>query len=598
MSPAALTVNWVYDLFRIGQAVASAEDSAAARQQTLAHLVTGFAASSGCLTLAEDGGPPGRQLRIVAGIGLPEHVIGTTCAFGDRILGWVAERGEALLLNGDVSKDGRFKNLRARRESGIPVVALCWPLKVENRVIGTLSLNRAQGEPSFTEDDLRRGGPIVNLVAIVVENALLQAEQRRRIAELSALHNVLAIASDAVISTDGRHRITLFNRGAEQVFGHRAAEVIGLPLDMLLPARYADIHREHVQRFGQATEESLMMNRRREIVGLRRDGSEFPAEASISKLNTPDGVVYNVILRDVSERKRAEQELRTSHEELKRAYQNLEEAQSQLLQSEKLAAIGQLAAGVAHEINNPVGYVNSNLGTLQGYVNNLFQILAAYERAEPALAANPALRGELESLRQRLDLAFLREDALNLLKESQEGLNRVRKIVQDLKEFSHVDRAEWQLADLHFGLDSTLNIVWNELKYKAEVVKDYGALPPVECIPSQLNQVFMNLLVNAAQAIESRGTITLRTGTEGGGVAIRIEDTGKGMSPDVQKRIFEPFFTTKAVGKGTGLGLSLSYGIVKRHHGRIAVQSEPGKGTVFTVWLPVSQPKETARNAA
>jgi signal transduction histidine kinase len=167
----------------------------------------------------------------------------------------------------------------------------------------------------------------------------------------------------------------------------------------------------------------------------------------------------------------------------------------------------------------------------------------------------------------------------------------VKKIVQDLRDFSRIDSTEWNEADLNAGLESTLNVVRNELKYKAEVVKNMGELPPVRCHLGQINQVFMNLLVNAAQAIEERGTITLASGADGPWVWVSVEDTGKGMAPEVLKRIFEPFFTTKPVGKGTGLGLSLAYDIVKNHGGRIEVQSEPGRGTRFQVWLPVAGPE-------
>ena len=174
------------------------------------------------------------------------------------------------------------------------------------------------------------------------------------------------------------------------------------------------------------------------------------------------------------------------------------------------------------------------------------------------------------------------------MKESRDGITRVKKIVQDLKDFSHVDaQDEWQWADLHKGLDSTLNIVWNEIKYHAEVIKEYGEIPEVECFPSQLNQVFMNLLVNAAHAITDKGIITIRTGRQGEEVFIRIADTGKGIPEENLKRVFDPFFTTKPVGKGTGLGLSLSYGIMQKHNGRIEVQSEVGKGATFTLWLPI-----------
>jgi signal transduction histidine kinase len=273
--------------------------------------------------------------------------------------------------------------------------------------------------------------------------------------------------------------------------------------------------------------------------------------------------------------------------ELSTLNQKLEEAQSQLLQSEKMASIGQLAAGVAHEINNPVGYIASNLGSLRGYLEELLGILALHEDGLAQMSPDSPLRRKIDQARRRVDVDFLRSDVQALVSESLEGVSRVKKIVQDLKEFAHVDRTEWQEADLHQALDSTLNIVWNELKYKAEVVKEYGALPLVECIPCQINQVFMNLLVNAAQAIESRGVITLRSSREGECVWVEVADTGKGMPPDVQRRIFEPFFTTKPVGKGTGLGLSLAYGIIKKHDGEITVTSTVGKGTSFRVTLPL-----------
>jgi signal transduction histidine kinase len=261
--------------------------------------------------------------------------------------------------------------------------------------------------------------------------------------------------------------------------------------------------------------------------------------------------------------------------------------ESQLVQSEKLASIGQLAAGVAHEINNPIGYICSNFSTLDSYLSNLFEILAAYEAGEPDMPAAPA--GRLARLRERIGLSFLKEDVPSLMQESKEGIARVRQIVQDLKDFSRVDSAqEWQLADLHHGIDSTLNIVASEVRYRADVVREYGRLPEIECLPSQINQVVMNLVVNAAHAMgRERGLITLRTGADGDRVWFEVADNGSGIAPEVLPRIFDPFFTTKPVGQGTGLGLSLSYGIVQKHHGRIDVQSAPGRGTTFRVVLPV-----------
>ncbi|MEN6585538.1 MAG: bacteriohemerythrin [Sulfuricella sp.] len=267
--------------------------------------------------------------------------------------------------------------------------------------------------------------------------------------------------------------------------------------------------------------------------------------------------------------------------------EKLENAHTQLLQSEKMASIGQLAAGVAHEINNPVGFVNSNLGTLEKYMADLFTMIAAYEQAEKKVGGQ--LCPEVAQVKKTVDLSYLKEDIPNLVKESREGLTRVKQIIQDLKDFSHVDESTWQLADVEKGMDSTLNVVTNEIKYKAEVVKEYGGLPEVECMPSQINQVFMNLLVNAAQAIEEQGVITIRSGRSGDEVWMEVADTGKGIAPELINRIFDPFFTTKPVGKGTGLGLSLSYGIVQKHGGRIEVKSEVGKGTAMRVWLPLRQ---------
>lgn len=303
-----------------------------------------------------------------------------------------------------------------------------------------------------------------------------------------------------------------------------------------------------------------------------------------------DNVGRVLSFRDITARKQAEEALRREKEEQRVLIKKLEEAHNQLLQSEKMASIGQLAAGVAHEINNPIGFVNSNLGRLGQYVENMIGVTEAYERVESGLT-NPSLLEEVRTLKQKADWEYLKQDVRDLLKESSEGVVRVKKIVQDLKDFSHVDQPEWLYADLHKCLDSTLNIVNSEIKYNAEVIKEYGPIPLVECMASQLNQVFMNMLINASHAIGegSHGKITIRTGTENDMVWVEFTDTGKGIAPENMKRIFDPFFTTKPIGKGTGLGLSLSFGIVEKHHGRIGVESKFGSGTTFRIGLPVKQ---------
>ena len=282
--------------------------------------------------------------------------------------------------------------------------------------------------------------------------------------------------------------------------------------------------------------------------------------------------------------------LRSNQSEQDQLLRKLETANSQLLQSEKLAAIGQLAAGVAHEINNPIGFVFSNLKTLSVYVRDLLKMIDAVEDVVEL--------DELRQLKRQLDYDYIRGDVEALIHESEDGIDRVKRIISALKDFSHIEEEEFRYADLHRGLDTTLNVVNNELKYKAEVIKEYGDLPQVECILPQINQVVMNLLVNAAHAIEGFGRILIRTGCEQGEVWVEVEDSGKGIEPRLINRIYEPFFTTKPVGKGTGLGLALSYSIVQKHNGRIDVRSEVGVGTCFRVYLPIKQPVESQEVSA
>lgn len=264
----------------------------------------------------------------------------------------------------------------------------------------------------------------------------------------------------------------------------------------------------------------------------------------------------------------------------------LQDAQDQLIQSEKLASVGQLAAGVAHEINNPIGFVNANMGTLSEYIETLFQAITRYEKLVHQMPATPQLLKEIQAIQSDAELIFLKEDVHSLLEESLDGLRRVKEIVQSLKDFSRVGETVWAEADIHQGIDSTLNIVKNELKNKASIVKKYARIPALRCNLSQLNQVFLNILVNAGHAIEEKGVITIETGEHEGRVWVRISDTGSGISPENKSKIFEPFFTTKPIGSGTGLGLSVSYGIIKKHQGHIEVESELGRGTSFTIYLP------------
>ncbi len=434
---------WVHDLYLLGQRAAQEGHSRRARTRLLRHIVRRFDADSGSLSEIDDSRP---ALTIIAGIDIPDHVIGSQVPLGSGILGYVAEQAEPLLLNGDLSSDPRFHACLIPREGEAPNSAMCWPLLVEGRPVGVISLNRGPDRPPFTADDLREGFNIIRFVAIAVENARLHARSARYVRELRTM--------------------------------------------------------------------------------MRRQ----------------------------------------------------EETALQLMQTDKMATIGRLSAGVAHEINNPITYIASNLVALRDYVEDLIGLI-------DGSGTGP----------RRIDPAFLCKDARALIAESEEGVRRVRNIVRDLREFSHVNEDKWAWSDIHAGLDSTLNIVSSALGKKADIVRDYGTLPPVECMMPQLNQVFMNVLVNAADAIRGRGTITIRTGpmaAAGTGeprVFVEIRDTGKGMTPLQIKRIFEPFFTTKPVGKGTGLGLPLSWRIVEKHRGRIAVDSRPGEGSTFRIEIPVAR---------
>jgi len=277
---------------------------------------------------------------------------------------------------------------------------------------------------------------------------------------------------------------------------------------------------------------------------------------------------------------------------LQKANREIKEAQSQLLQHEKMASIGQLAAGVAHEINNPIGFIYSNLSVLQDYIADLLSFFKRYRALKKAVQAGQmeailSAFGELEKVEKEIDLDFIMDDFEKIVRESLDGAERVKVIVQDLKDFSHIDQAEVKYFNINQGLESTLNIVWNEIKYKAKVIKEYGEIPEIRCYPMQLNQVFMNLLVNAAQAIEKNGLIKIKTFTKRNRIYVQITDNGCGIPKKNLHRIFDPFFTTKEVGKGTGLGLSTAYNIIKKHNGEIRVESKVGKGTRFTIELPI-----------
>lgn len=283
--------------------------------------------------------------------------------------------------------------------------------------------------------------------------------------------------------------------------------------------------------------------------------------------------------------------------QLQTRLEELEQTRLQLVQSEKLASIGQLAAGVAHEINNPVGFISSNLNTLNEYVSDIQKAVEAYRgfvdictKSEGKLGE---LAGEAKSVEENIGLDFVMEDIGTLLNDALEGTQRVRKIVGDLSEFSHVNGPDITSEDINNLLEKTISVASNELKYKAEIQKEFGDIPKINCYGGKLAQVFLNLLINSAHAIDDRGTITLRTGQlNEEKIWIEIQDTGCGISEENQIKMFDPFFTTKDVGEGTGLGLHIVRSVIETHHGDISIDSTIGKGTTFRIILPIASELE------
>ena len=292
---------------------------------------------------------------------------------------------------------------------------------------------------------------------------------------------------------------------------------------------------------------------------------------------------------------RHNRELLKKNLKLEKALKKLERTQAQMVQSEKMASIGQLAAGVAHEINNPIGFVSSNLKTLGDYQKDMNRLILDYQKLKSALKALPAdqlpktideLIANVEQTEEDVDIDYITEDIDDLIGDCREGTERIKKIVDDLKHFAHPGEDEMTETDINAGLESTLNVVYNELKYKATIIKELKNIPLIRAYPQQLNQVFMNILINAAQAIEKTGEIKIVTSTVDDKAEIRISDTGCGIAKENINKIFDPFFTTKDIGKGTGLGMNIAYNIINKHKGDIRVESTVGKGTTFIIQLP------------
>jgi PAS domain S-box-containing protein len=345
------------------------------------------------------------------------------------------------------------------------------------------------------------------------------------------------------------------------------------------------------------------------------DGAVAHLELAFSPIRDDSGALIGAgqVIRDVTDRVEAHEALRrnaaelaavaasraTAYSALQDAYEELKRAESRLVQAEKLSALGQLIAGVAHEINNPLAFVGNDLAILQRDVLGLVRLVRLYRQATPDLArTHPEIAAEVEDLADRMDLDYALEHLGGLTGRARDGLERIRRIVRDLRDFARMDEGEMDEADLNAGLASTVNIVAGLARDRDVTIEtDLGPIPTVSCAPGKIHQVVLNLLINAVDASPRGSTVTLRTRPDGpDGVAIEVIDHGEGIAEANRGRIFDPFFTTKPVGQGTGLGLSISYGIVQDHGGRIEVESTRGEGSRFTVHLPL-RPPQRARSA-
>jgi two-component system NtrC family sensor kinase len=362
------------------------------------------------------------------------------------------------------------------------------------------------------------------------------------------------------------------NRAFEQFFGMPQHELINRSIRGIHPMQPRELH-EKMDRECLTTNQPCRYEAR--LVDV--EGREFDVIITKAPYLADKGKSGGIVgtFTDITERKQSEI--------------MLQQMQGQIIQQEKMASIGQLAAGVAHEINNPMGFITSNLTSLGKYADRLDEYIAAMHQSIAECPGHPGTT-ELDKTRQRLKVDYIISDVRELVNESLDGANRVRRIVQDLKSFSRVDQAECCRTNLNEALETTINIAWNELKYISTLDRFFGEIPDIVCYPQQLNQVFLNLLVNAAQAMEKQGHIFVRTWLENDLVFVSVADNGKGMPENIRSHVFEPFFTTKETGKGTGLGLSISADIVRKHGGEISVESEVGVGTTFTVKLPVNSP--------
>ena len=493
--------------------------------------------------------------------------------FGQQLTGWMLKHQKPLLIN-NLQDDPRFK---AVASSNFPIHSLLSvPLRAKGRMVGLLNVFNKQSREDFSNEDQKLLSIIASQSAQIVENARLYEELQRRSHELQESEKkyraLMQEAGEAILLADlDTRRIIEVNEQAEKLTTVPREALRGRTLADVVPVEeFADAATfEKMQQDGHLQYSNVRLE--------RRGAAPSYVDVGVSLVSYGGNRIVQVICHDVTEREKLSSHLRHHAEELEKEVQeltrDLRDSQSQLVQQEKMAALGKLVAGIAHEMNTPIGTINSNADTLGRSLAKLRGIVTS-ESSDEAVRENRALQHVLSVV----------ED---ISRVNQLASERIVDIVTTLRNFARLDEADLKTADLHEGLESTLTLVRHELKNRVRVVKEYGDIPPIRCHPNQINQVFMNLLVNASQAVEGKGEVRIKTFREDDMVNVQISDTGVGIPPENLPRIFDPGFTTKGVGVGTGLGLSICFKIVQDHGGNIDVETAIGKGSTFTVRLPV-----------
>jgi len=446
------------------------------------------------------------------------------------------------------------------------------------------------------------------------QNLIHRLDEQKQALERSNMrfYTILSNTADGILIVDQKNYVRFLNPSARQIFRKRAEDCLGEKLWFEIEPGHRrempiEFENEEIIHLEMLVEEIPWEGENANLISVRdvterkraRDQLEKRVHERTAELrNLNQSLIYEIV-----EHKETAEELKVKTSQLEEAHKRLKENQNQLIQTEKLASIGQLAAGVAHEINNPMAFVISNLTTLSEYISGFKSMLETYGEFSGAIDdSSPAplqeIQQKIANLKSEKDLDYILSDIDDLMSETQEGTDRVKEIVKNLRSFARVDEGEIREGDINEGIQSALKMAHNEIKYKGEVITKFDDIPVIRCYPGQLNQVFLNILVNAAQALSEGGTITIETKKEDQNIKITFADTGSGISPEHMPKLFDPFFTTKEVGKGTGLGLSISHGIIQKHGGKIFVESELGKGTKFTIYLPIRGIENLEENSA